>query len=312
MKKSYIGFMVIFILMFIVGLLIGRNIRPGKRAIRAIKTSKTPAGKESTPGTTLIAETSGSPKPIPSPSSFRAAKLNLFKPVPLDKNSIYFRTIKYQKMMFKHGGDMISAGRPVSAEMIIREMGIKKGDTVADIGASAGAMTFPVAQYVGPKGRVFSTDINFDALLYQMYLRRELAIQKGFYYENVSLIWNDEDNLTLPESILDFAFVCDVHIYHYNPKDPEAKGKTGGKYSKDEVIELIYQGQNKFTQSIYKSLKSGGKFAIIEENPTPEKFGVLDKKSVIKLMKRLGFKHIKTVNVPEYDHYDFLIFQVDK
>jgi len=232
----------------------------------------------------------------------------------VDNWTEHFKSIEYQKKISNMAAEVIEEvkNRQVPASLIIKEMEIKRGDFVADIGSGFGPLAFPISQHVGPKGRVFSVEVDDFVLLYQLKVRRKMAMkygEKGSYYENITPILDDFENLTLPPDLLDHAFTNDVHGLHFDPKNlmPRKTGKV--KYSRDEIIERIYNHEKKFMKSVYISLKPGGKFAVIEDNPEPEKYGVLDAKGVIKLMKKMGFKLHKQVVVKGHEYYDFLIFE---
>jgi predicted methyltransferase len=44
--------------------------------------------------------------------------------------------------------------------LLMQVLDVTSGMTVADVGAGAGAMTIVTARWLGPRGRVYSTDIN--------------------------------------------------------------------------------------------------------------------------------------------------------
>lgn len=69
----------------------------------------------------------------------------------------------------KHGGS--NAAREQSQfdaerrpELIVRAMGVKPGDRVADIGAGSGLLTLHLAKAVAPNGKVIATDTNKEVL----------------------------------------------------------------------------------------------------------------------------------------------------
>ena len=49
--------------------------------------------------------------------------------------------------------------------LFVMVLGLRAGDRVADIGAGNGRLTFPIAEVVGPSGRVTATDVDPAALM---------------------------------------------------------------------------------------------------------------------------------------------------
>jgi ubiquinone/menaquinone biosynthesis C-methylase UbiE len=92
------------------------------------------------------------------------------------------------------------------ASAVMRAAGVKKGMTVADIGAGEGYYTIRLSSQVGPKGRVLAEDIvktYHDRLADRVY-RDQL--------DNVSVKLGEPANPQLPASSFDRIFM--VHMYH--------------------------------------------------------------------------------------------------
>ena len=79
------------------------------------------------------------------------------------------------------------------SERVVKELGLKPGDQVADLGAGSGYFTFRLADAVGPSGRVYAVDID-SAML--EYLTRQ-AIERG--YQNVETVLAAPDDPRLPD-----------------------------------------------------------------------------------------------------------------
>src|SRR6202047_1642939 len=45
------------------------------------------------------------------------------------------------------------------SSLLIKSLRLKAGEVVADVGAGSGYFTFPIAEQVGPTGKVFAVDI---------------------------------------------------------------------------------------------------------------------------------------------------------
>jgi ubiquinone/menaquinone biosynthesis C-methylase UbiE len=84
-------------------------------------------------------------------------------------------------------------------------MQIARGMTVADIGAGSGYFTERLARLVGPRGRVFATDIQQGMM---DLLKRRLSNQR---IENVTLILSEPSNPQLPAGTIDLALMVDVY-----------------------------------------------------------------------------------------------------
>jgi ubiquinone/menaquinone biosynthesis C-methylase UbiE len=89
---------------------------------------------------------------------------------------------------------------------LLRSLGLKPGDTVADIGCGPGFFTLPAADIVGPEGLVVAADIQGEMLT----TVRMRAAEHG--YGNVRLVKTSETEVPLPAQSFDLviaAFVLD-------------------------------------------------------------------------------------------------------
>jgi ubiquinone/menaquinone biosynthesis C-methylase UbiE len=114
----------------------------------------------------------------------------------------------------------------------------KQGTSVADIGAGDGSYAFVAADVVGTSGKVFATEIDKDKL---RKLREEI---KKRNLQNVIAVESGEAETNLPASCCDAIFLR--RVYHHLEKPLE------------------------FDASSLRSLKPGGKLAIIDFPPHPE------------------------------------------
>jgi ubiquinone/menaquinone biosynthesis C-methylase UbiE len=113
----------------------------------------------------------------------------------------------------------------------------KPGTVVADIGAGDGSYTFAAVQHVGPTGEVFATEIDPKKL---DQLRSEV---KRRSLQNVIVVDSKEADTNLPASCCDAIFLR--RVYHHLTKPAE------------------------FDANIVRSLKPGGRLAIIDFPPRP-------------------------------------------
>jgi ubiquinone/menaquinone biosynthesis C-methylase UbiE len=114
----------------------------------------------------------------------------------------------------------------------------KAGTVVADIGAGDGGYAFAAVQQVGATGKVFATEIDAEKL---KALRAEV---KKRDLQNVVVIESGDAEANLPVSCCDAIFLR--RVYHHLTKPLE------------------------FDASLMRSLRPGGKLAIIDFPPHPE------------------------------------------
>src|SRR5271169_5816581 len=111
----------------------------------------------------------------------------------------------------------------------------KQGTIVADIGAGDGSYAFTAVEHVGATGKVFATEIDAEKL---KSLRAEI---KKRDLQNVTVVESGEVETNLPASCCDAIFLR--RVYHHLTKPVE------------------------FDASLLRSLKPGGKLAIIDFPP---------------------------------------------
>jgi ubiquinone/menaquinone biosynthesis C-methylase UbiE len=114
-------------------------------------------------------------------------------------------------------------------------MAWKPGTVAADIGAGDGEYTFAAVERVGASGKVFATEIDAKKLAE---LRGEVAKRK---LGNVIVIESKEADTSLPTGCCDAIFLR--RVYHHLTKPVE------------------------FDANLVRSLKSGGRLAIIDFAP---------------------------------------------
>ena len=114
----------------------------------------------------------------------------------------------------------------------------KAGTVVADIGAGDGSYAFAAVEQVGVTGKVFATEIDAEKL---KALRAEV---KKRDLQNVTVVESGEAETNLPASCCDAIFLR--RVYHHLTKPAD------------------------FDASLIRSLKPGGKLAIIDFPPHPE------------------------------------------
>ena len=111
-------------------------------------------------------------------------------------------------------------------------IGIRPGMVVADVGAGTGYMTVRIARRVGQAGKVYANDLQ-PAML--QIIRDKAASQQLF---NVEIAQGSQDDVHLPEHVIDLALLVDV--YH--------------EFSRPQAM----------LRSIRRSLKPNGQLILVE------------------------------------------------
>lgn len=95
--------------------------------------------------------------------------------------------------------------REEDPDLALRLLRIRRGSTVADIGAGSGYYTVRLARIVGPMGKVYASDIQpgMIALIQQNVARARI--------DNVVPVLGTTDDPKLPPASLDLAIMVDVY-----------------------------------------------------------------------------------------------------
>jgi len=93
---------------------------------------------------------------------------------------------------------------------LLRSLGLKPGETVADIGCGPGFFTLPAAEIVGPEGVVVAADIQGEMLS----TVRMRAAEQG--YGNIRLVKTSETEVPLPAA--SFDHVVAAFVLHEVPR----------------------------------------------------------------------------------------------
>jgi arsenite methyltransferase len=164
-------------------------------------------------------------------------------------------------------------------EEVIRNLNLKPGFQVADLGAGTGYFTFRLAKAVAPGGKVFAVDRQEKMLEIIRSKNREAGLK------NIKLILSQPDDPLLPENSLDLVLL--VGVYHELEK-PE-----------------------KILSKIKASLKPEGELAVIDLKKSapfgPPRSIKKSALTVIKEIKACGFSLSRKLNFLAYQY--FLVFK---
>ena len=159
---------------------------------------------------------------------------------------------------------------------VLAALGIKAGETIADIGAGSGYFAFKFAPLVGNNGRVYAVDINSDMILF---MNRHIRDHK---LKNVVTVLSAPDDPLLMDASIDRFFICNT--WHHIP-------------NKSQYMALMK-----------KMLKPGGQIVIIDYQkkelpvgPPPEM--KIARREVIQQMESNGFKLAKDLKFLPYQYF---------
>ncbi len=145
-------------------------------------------------------------------------------------------------------------------EKIMDAVGVRPGMRVGEAGAGRGYFTFPLAQRVGPQGRVFANDISSTSLD----VIRERAAREGL--SNIKTVLGETENPRFPEKDLDMIVM--VYVLH----------------------EL--ERPKPFAKNLHSYLRPGGLLVIVERNTTVENtqsHSFMTKSRLLATMSETGF-----------------------
>lgn len=171
----------------------------------------------------------------------------------------------------------------LTPEHLVRELYLRPGDRVADIGCGSGAYTIALSHEVGEMGQVYAVDIHREML---HTLAGTLDKRKIL---NVDMMW--------------------ANVEEYIPID---------HYSLDAVVmsNVLFQlgNINQVLMHIQKLLKPEGMLLIVEWSDShsglgPHKDHVIDEEYAESLVQKNGFRILKRLPAGNY-HYAFIALSV--
>lgn len=180
-------------------------------------------------------------------------------------------------------------GREIYRERlaIVKAIGVKPGDVVADIGAGTGLFTGLLATATKPGGKVYAVDIVPNFL---EHIAQRLE-QEGI--DNVETVLCKEDSVELRPNSINIAFMCDTYHHFEYPKSTMASIlralRRGGRlvvidFERNEgessawILEHVRTGK----QMVIKEIQAAG-FELIANGPTVK---ALKQNYVISFRKR--------------------------
>ena len=151
----------------------------------------------------------------------------------------------------------------MSPKGFLKDIGLRSGDTVVDVGCGPGFMTLPAAELVGPNGQVFAVDI--EKRMLSLVDNRAAEANLG----NVTTVFNAGKGISVPDGVADLA-LCGL-VLHYFP---------------DEA------GRQALVREIGRMTKPGGRASFIEHLPQPadDAKDRMKPEAMTNLLERAGFE----------------------
>ena len=164
---------------------------------------------------------------------------------------------------------------------VLKALGLKQGEVIADIGAGSGYFTFHLAHHVGDLGKVYAVDVSPEMILHINRRIRELRSA------NVVSILADPDDPLLPDASLNRLFFS--NSWHH------------------------IENQTKYLALMKKLLKPGGEIIMIDFHKKELPVGPpiqmkIAREDLIKQMDSNGFRLVKEYTLLPYQY--FLVFSV--
>jgi len=169
---------------------------------------------------------------------------------------VYARTMSVDGAPWLERRERVDEENP---DLALRLLRIKKGATVADIGAGSGYITIRMAKIVGPMGKVYASDIQAGMLTL---LQQNVAKAK---LDNVVPVLGAIDDPKLPAASIDLAIMVDV--YH-------------------ELSE-----PQRMLQRIRESLKPDGRLVLLEFRAEDSSVPILPDHKMTKAQVKLEVEH---------------------
>lgn len=167
----------------------------------------------------------------------------------------------------------------LTPEHLVRELYLKPGDRVADIGCGTGVYTIALAHDVGAMGQVYAVDVHREAL----HTLAGTLDKRGII--NVEMLWADaEKAISIDAYSLDALVLSNV-LFQFE--------------SIDKVLSLVS-----------KLLKPEGQLLIVDWSDShggigPHQSHVVQEEHAISLVQAHGFRLLKRLPAGKY-HYAFI------
>ena len=116
-------------------------------------------------------------------------------------------------------------------ELVLREIGVKKDQTIMDFGCGSGNYAIPAAKIVGMKGKVYALDRELSGSWTSEGLEKLIRRVKSLELENIVIMkTSGELKIKLDNNFLDAILVYDVLHHWYFPRFEDRRIVLGEFY----------------------------------------------------------------------------------
>jgi predicted methyltransferase len=136
-------------------------------------------------------------------------------------------------------------------ERIVQAIKLRRGATIADIGAGTGLFTPLFVEAVGPRGKVYAVDIVKDFLTHI----EQRAVAAGV--RNVETVLCTERSVELPPDSIDAAFICDTYHHFEYPQSTMASLHRALRRAGELVVIDFVRVPGKSSDFILKHTRAG-------------------------------------------------------
>jgi ubiquinone/menaquinone biosynthesis C-methylase UbiE len=141
---------------------------------------------------------------------------------------------------------------------IVAAAGVKKGESIADIGAGTGLYTFLFADAVGKKGKVMAVDISKAFL---EHIKKQAKVKKR---GNVVVVEGGNDSPNLQDASVDRIFICDTYHHFENPSALLKAMRRALKPSGELVLVEFIREEGMSSDWTLKHVRAGEKQVVSE------------------------------------------------
>ncbi len=134
---------------------------------------------------------------------------------------------------------------------LVTVSGLRAGQTIADVGCGPGLFTFPLAEKVGPRGKVYAVDINRSVLDFVAFAAAEKPALR------IQTFLTSKKELTLPPKSVELITVIETYHSMVNISNPDDPRNLEGFLLP-------------WLRSVRRALKPGGLLVIGDGNVNPE------------------------------------------
>ncbi|MGD9782631.1 MAG: methyltransferase domain-containing protein [Kiritimatiellia bacterium] len=157
--------------------------------------------------------------------------------------------------------------------LMLEAVGLKPGDSVADIGCGPGYYSYMFSGKVGTNGQVYAVDTNRKHLEYIQ------GVVKNRGIGNIETLESRFDDCCLQEDSIDVAFLCSLYTVIYTASIEKVK--------------------DDFVASLHRALRKDGRLiivdnAVVEGDVQPYHGPYMSKELIVAQMKYYGFDLVRT------------------